>query len=345
MPRRSVAGGPAAVPLSNRRGTTSKNEDRGFGVDRLSVSFPVNSYEEDPSAWSMISARNPGTPQAAETRSASVELGPKVRAFVGVQELPTGQTWAKVEWNPSRVEDPEGHSLCPVDAVQSTAAAALAAAGDLVEVPPDPGTAKVRRIDVARDFQGVERPDFFVRSLGPLPRPWARRNLVHFDPSRNGAQTLMVGSGAGVARLYDKNAETEGNAPGVLRWEVEARSSWAKNYGEVVVLADVRAERVKQLAANRWEWSQMGVEVSAPDRVIEKVSNSGLSAAKQRSFLGWLFLQAHGVEQPIADATVAEWRRLQRQLGVTLTREDGTPAIGFVTRLDWDSGREVVRVA
>lgn len=347
MPVRHLAavGATGQVPLSNRRGTSVKKRLRGFGVDRLSVSWPCRGFDPDPSVWSSISMRNPGTPLAAESRSVSVELAPGVRAFVGVREVPAkGETWAKCEFNPSRVVDAEGHSLAPVEAVQSVTARVLAAAGEIVGLPGELETARVRRIDVARDFEGVDRPDLFVRTLAPLPRPWARQNLVHFDPSRHGAQTLMVGSGAGVARLYDKNAETGGDAPGVLRWEVEARSAWAKNYGGVDVLGDVVPANVVQLAVNRWEWSQMGAEVSSAERVIEIVSRAGLSPAKERAFLGWLFCQAHGWDRPISKNSVAEWRRLQRELGVSLVRPDGSASVTFVSRLDWETGREVVRM-
>jgi hypothetical protein len=204
----------------------------------------------------------------------------------------------------------------------------------------------VKRVDLTRDFE-CERPDFYLRGLGPVKRPWARRNLVHFDPSRNGAQTLMVGSGAGVVRLYDKCAETEGAAPeGTLRWEAECRSGWATNYGGICKVSDLHdAKKSAALAANRWEWSAMGVEVSARSRVIEKVQRSGLSPAKQRGFLGWLVMSAEGITSPMGYETSAEYSRLARQLGVSLGTEALGESTGFVGRLDWDTGREVLHAA
>lgn len=302
----------------------------------------MSSFESDPSAWSSINTRNPSTPMAVETRSVSVDVKPNVRAFVGVTEV-EGQPWAKIEFNPSRVVDPDGHSLCPVVELPGAVALVVNQAAEVVGVPDEVGEMRVKRIDVARDFTGVDRPDFYVRGLGPVKRPWARRNGVYFDPSRNGAQTLHVGSGAGSVRLYDKDAESGGNAPGVLRWEVEARASWAQNYGGMKVLGDVSTETVGRLAANRWEWSAMGVEVTATERVLEAVQRSGLTPAKQRSFLGHLLLQAHGMASPLSNDTASEFNRLQRGLGVVLTPD--TDGAGFVGRLDWESGREVVRVA
>lgn len=295
-----------------------------------------------------MSTRFPGSPQAARTWSGSAPIGDGVKVFVGVQEVPgRGETWAKVEFNPSRVVDPDGHGLAAVRELPGAVEAALRAAGSLVEAGSEVGEMRVKRLDVARDFEGVERPDFYVRGLGPVARPWARLNLVHFDPQRRGAQTLMVGSRtSGVVRLYDKAAETDGVvAEGTLRWEAEARGGWCKQYGEIGVLADVSEESVGQLARDRWEWSAMGVEVCATDRVLEKVQRSGLSPAKQRSFLGHLLLRSRGMESPVGSRAAAEWNRLVRELGITLSGETFGGAGGFVGRLDYDSGREVMRAA
>src|SRR4051812_43268014 len=102
MPRapRLEAVAPTDSP-SNRRESPPKNRDTALGVDRLSVSFPCRNFEKDPAGWSSIGTRNPGTPTAAETRSGFVPIAQGHQAFVGVQEIGTGATWAKVEFNPS----------------------------------------------------------------------------------------------------------------------------------------------------------------------------------------------------------------------------------------------------
>jgi len=157
----------------------------------------------------------------------------------------------------------------------------------------------------------------------------------------------MVGSGAGVVRLYDKWAESDGAAPaGTLRWEAECRTGWTQNYGSIAKVSDLRSpERASALAENRWEWSAMGVEVSARSRVIEKVQRSGLSPAKQRGFLGWLVMQSEGIASPMGFETSAEYSRLARQLGVSIGSDAAEETTGFVGRLDWETGREVLRAA
>lgn len=344
------------VPLSNRRGTPAFNaapEVRGpipFGVDRLALSAPVAGFELDPSAWNTLTVSNPGTPMAAERRGATLKLSDDCSVFVGVQQVvATGLTWGKIEFNPSRAvqgSEPGGHSLAAPSEVRGAAQRAVdVASALLVPAVPDVGAMRVRRLDVARDFVDVARPDFLVRGLGPVHRPWARRNLVHYDPARSGAQTLMVGSGAGVVRLYDKDMETGGKAPGVLRWEAECRRDWCEKYGGVTTLDEVSDESVARLGLNRWEWSQMGTEVEAMEAVVEKVMRSDLSFAEQRGLIGYLTMIATGADVRAATHTHSKYRRVARELGVTVDPGSlGGESPGFRARLDLESGTAVCGV-
>ncbi len=353
------------VPLSNRRGTSAKSEDRasGVGVDRLSLSAPVRDFERDPRAWNTITDNLPGSDQGRVSHGVSVPWR-NGSLYVGAQVIrATGQTVGKIEFNPSRASeepgaghstrsDPKcseqppasGVSLATAETARRTAAEAWELAGELVEWSGPQEGARVRRIDTARDFEGVADGGALIRALAPIHRPWARRNLVHADPQRNGAQTLMVGSGAGVARLYDKHAESKGRAPeGTLRWEAECRSDWASKYGGIVRFEDLTDARVTALATERWGWSSMGVEVAGMRRVVEKVRASDLSGREQASFLGWLVLESSGQAWEAGSATLAKYRRLQRELAIAV--DDLDQGETFYSRLDFETGREVHRVA
>jgi hypothetical protein len=318
-----------------------------FGVDRVSVSAPVAGFEKDPSAWATFAVVGPGTPKAARRWGASAKLTDTCTLFIGVQEVPaTGMSWCKLELNPSRWADSDGHSLASVSSTHEAVEEAMDRASEwLVPAVPDAGALKVRRLDVARDFSDVARPSYLIRGLGPVHRPWARRNLVHYDPGRSGAQTLMVGSGAGVVRLYDKDQETGGAAPGVVRWEAECRRSWVQNYGNIETLNDVTGESVDALGTDRWEWSAMDTEVSAMEAVVEKVMRSDLSFAEQRGLIGYLTMIAAGGDVRAATSTHSKYRRTAKHLGITvdpgsLSGDDP----GFSARLDLELGTAVCSV-
>ena len=125
---------------------------------------------------------------------------------------------------------------------------------------------------------------------------------------------------------------------GTVRWETEARA-WAENYGGIRVLDDVNADSIERLAQDRWELSHMGAEIARSiGRLVEVVSQSGLSRAQENSFIGWLVKQAAGVDcSDTSRATQAKYRRLQRELGIAAPADLGS-MIEVVRRLDWGSG-------
>jgi hypothetical protein len=304
----------------------------------------VRDVAED-QAWASITIQ----PRSGlDQRGASVEVeGASVYVGAKVLEFPDGtrRPFGKVELNPARVGDPEGVGLLPVSELRGR----LAPVFELVTaeyVTPDCSLdeAGVRRLDVARDFSGVNDVPALLAGLANVHRPWSRKNNLYNDGTRNGAQTLLVGSRAGSVRLYDKWAETCGRAPeGVLRWEVEGRAAWSSQYGSIEMLCDVDDSSVQTLAENRWRWSGMGSEVMTRNEVVARVRAAGLSPALRRSFLGWLMETASGYDAAVSKEAAAKYRRLARDLGVTLGPEALAGAL--VGRLDWDEGTVVLRAA
>ena len=345
------------VSLSNRGETSSLIEDFGVGVDRLSVAFEVRDFDPDPSAWRSYAQSFVAGELASESFSASVPVDGAAPVFVGVT-VPVarlsggvvpgqGPVYGKIEFNPSRFVDPAGFGLASLVDCLDVFPSVLAAAGVVVEAvhSDDLDSYSLRRVDVAKDFHSVVSPSALIRGLAPIPRRWARKNLVHADPSRNGAQTLLVGSKSGSARLYDKCAETGGLAPvGTVRCEIEARVDWVRKYGGVSTVADLHKLGLEELGRNRFEWSAMGVEVKSTNGVVDVVAQSGLSPREQANFLGWLMTQSTPHAYVPASSTLAKYRKLQRELNISLGG-DVRDVVGFSTRLDWDSGQVITRVA
>lgn len=340
-------------PFPGQRGSEKGVPTGWLGLDRLSISFPIRAFNDSPGAWSTLSISFPGTPEENETRGTKLKLAGGGEAFVGVREVPGARVplWGKVECNPSRILDPDGFSLAPLDSIEEVASRVVAAAAHEL-LDPSCGLADMRprRIDVAKDFTGVTRPASLLAGLATVHRPWSRKNALFNDGTRNGAQTLLVGSKSSGVRLYDKASETDGGVPeGTLRWEVEGRKGWLDRYGGMARLSDITVRTLSEFATDRWEWSGMGTEIGAADEVVERVTRSGLSPAKQQRVLGWLLLVSVGRQASMAKETAAEYRSIARRLGIAIGAdcfgEQATAGGAFAARLDWESGREVIRAA
>lgn len=323
----------------HRFGPVEPRGEGTYGVDRLSVSFPARFASRE--GWSTQTRKATGRGDQVSS-SVQLDCGP-TSVFVGVQEV-AGEVWGKVEGNPARMVDPDGYSLAPVKAIPTLAREMWEAATEMVAPGCTLPEARLKRVDVARDFSGVANPPLYVRSLVGVRRPYAKRAYVFSNPARGNAETLAVGSGSGMARLYDQHeAYSEKGAPeGSLRWELEARDRWLSKV-DLERVGDWNAESVSEIAAARWDWSGCGLEVAAVDAVIERVLRSDLSAAKRERLLGRLLLQAQGFPVGGGRNMSREYDRLIRDLGVVLPASE--TASTFVGRLDWATGTEVLRAA
>jgi hypothetical protein len=87
----------------------------------------------------------------------------------------------------------------------------------------------------------------------------------------------------------------------------------------------------------------MGVEVAGMRRVVEKVRASELSDCVQAGFLGWLLMESAGMAWEAGPATLAKYRRIQRELSIATDDLDQGETV--FSRLDFETGREVFRVA
>jgi hypothetical protein len=323
------------------------------GIDRCSLSFPLGGFEADETAWSAKTVTGPGTPTEAVSWATSVTVGDPeagVKAYVGVKEVPESKHrwWGKVEFNPSRIVDPKGFSLATVSQLRPSVDLVLGVVECLVEpAVASADEVRVKRLDLARDFGGVARTAALLSGLQTIHRPWAKKNAVFNDGSRNGAQTLLVGNKSSGVRLYDKTRETHGGVPdGTVRWESQCRGEWLENYGSIKQLRDVNAETVGDLTMNRWEWSAMGHEVTGTEEAVERVMRAEwLTAAEQRGLLGWMLMASKGRETPMSTQTAAKYRHAARRLGVAINTETFDSGGGFTARLDWESGTEVLGVA
>jgi hypothetical protein len=323
------------------------------GVDRLSLSMPLRDWEADPSVWDQRTVRNEGRKSAGRPDSWSQSLTVQAdgaSVFLGVAMV-EGRPWGKIETNPSRFGDPDGCSLLPVAGLPGAVGRMWEVAGGVMRPNCELGQARVRRLDVARDFRLEHvRPALLVSSLARVRRPYARWSGVWSSPSAGDAQTLHAGSGAGMVRLYDQHeAYAERGAPeGSLRWEAEARRGWLGRLGGGIEDVDVlvhAGQRVERLALDRWGWSGMGATVAAraavASRALDLVESGEMSAAVVRGCLGEWVLRSEGLASMTSPTTAARYRRFCEVAGLPADGDGDWLQGGSSVRLDFELGREV----
>ena len=364
---------------SNRRDLPLLNgvSSTDVGIDRLSISFQVGDFDPNPDHWQSHSERHsqkPSNPWSSyeqlhpvdghnigavtESYSRQVELNDGVEIYVGVQAFSidgklthldrkgdvVSRLYGKIEFNPSRVVDPAGHRLATVSETIEALIAAVARVDLFVTpiYPDDLSALKIKRIDVAKDFSDVTSISGLLRGLSVFPRKWARKNMLHNDPLKGGAQTLTVGSSRGLVKLYDKFEESKGAVEeGTLRWEVQARQAWSQKFGGLFTAADISEPRIILLANDRWSWSGMGAEVVLQIGILDVAERLEVSERVAATFIAWLRDQGSASSWRPSFSTASKFRGFQRRLGVAI----GPEALSQFTqsiRLDWDSASGVV---
>jgi len=328
-----------AEPPSNRKGSvpflTLAGPPAPIGLDRLSLSFPIERPDSS-RFYTETVTRNLDGPRVS---LGTMEDG----CFIGAMEIPERGWVGKVEANPSRFDDPDGCSLLPVEQAHEAACRMLGVASTVVQLRTEPASVRVKRADLARDFTGSTDPGFLIRGLGGRRRKHARRQFTYSDPQRGNAETLFVGSKSGGVRLYDQHeAYADKGAPaGAIRWEVEARAAWLAS-GGVERVGDLRnVVALRDYAAERWAWSEMGATVMGEGALVAHLAqlqaDGEITTSEAHRVLGFMYCEAQGFALPQSRRTFYRLRSIVRSHGLYLSIGSGPAS----KRLDWATGVEI----
>jgi hypothetical protein len=207
--------------------------------------------------------------------------------------------------------------------------------------------ASVKRLDVARDFDGVTAIPALLDGLQSVRRPGRIKSQRFADAVANRAETLRVGPRSWSCTLYDKHAETKGlAAPGRLRFEARCRSEllagarMVASVGRSVSrVGDITQERVDAICREQWAHVGFDREVNGAGAFAERINRADLPPRVKRDLVGYLAARALGVDLSMSDNTERKYRRLSADLGLVLLDADD---LGFSARLDLDQGTQVV---
>jgi hypothetical protein len=343
--------GHGRFPLSNRgeTGVQDSTPSARGGLDTVGISVPVADY--DPTGCT-VSIRNAGTPE--ETRTFRRKLDGGGFAAWGIGDV----VWLEASL-PKRAGEDNIEAVNTSDAVELIAAM-HEEAGSFIEYDQARDGhrfefSKVVRLDLVRDFDGVQSPGFILDGLAQVPVTGRSKRRRFADGERNRAQTLTVGPmKAWAATLYDKHEETLGKAhvapEGRVRFETRMRSDvltsvWAKQHGghvrQVMDLEEVKLERLRRGMFERVGFDR---EVQAMGRLVEMVNDADLTARQRRELWAYLTGGPFGLDLGFARDAERRYRRLAADLGVVMV-DPLTEGPNVTVQLDYDQGREVTRVA
>lgn len=283
--------------------------DDVIGVDKLWLTTPVRRYAGD-EAWRTIGA------DGRRDVDVSSNFGARVHVRVYTDQ---GSPWATISFNPSRFLDPQGCTLAPIRELPETMRLAFDVAGGVVDLPGSPKSARVKRVDVSRDFSGISGVAIFLRAFADAPRGNAKFTRLSLGP-RGLVEGVATGSkSGGRAELYDKYIESKGRVPeGTLRFEAQCRG-WARDRARIERGSDLNAENLARLAWDRWNWAGFGASVASISHALAIISRSDLKPATKRNLEGYLALRYVGHIAQMSSATRSRYNRIMKGLGIVVS--------------------------
>lgn len=320
------------------------------GLDTVGISVPVKDWDD---TGCTVSIANHGTPEECRTFRRKLDGGGF--AAWGIGDV----AWLEASL-PKRKGEGNVEAVGTTEAIELIAHMHEEASGflgfDKVRDGHRFEMSKVVRLDLVRDFDGVQSPSFILDGLAQVPVIGRSKRRRFADAERNRAQTLTVGPlKAWAATLYDKHEETLGKsyeAPeGRVRFETRLRSDvltsvFAREHGgHVVQVMDLEEEKLQGLRRGMFERVGFDREVQAMGRLAEVVlAAEGLTDAERRGLWAYLTLAPYGGDLGYSRNTERKYRRMAADLGVVMM-DPRTEGPNVTVQLDYDRGREVTRVA
>ena len=221
------------------------------------------------------------------------------------------------------------------------------------DIPPVDRTV-VQRLDLARDFVGVESTDRTLTALAHRHIAYARFNESHRRPDGT-MQSLTRGSkNEYLVRGYDKAYELLDKARtdraghelliawasvsgGRFRFELELRRPLLRRKG-LIRMTDFTPDVIDGLARHYFEHAGWADPYGGRGRVQQTLEQlrPSLSRADFRSLCSFLYSVERGIEVDLSRHVLDRIRPLVRKHNLLDIEDDGE-----VRRLDFDAGREI----
>jgi len=211
---------------------------------------------------------------------------------------------------------------------------------------------RTNRLDLDRDFEGVEHQVPLLSGLAKLRAAYNPKTRLFPDPTKSGAMTLTRGPATRwLSTLYDKEGEARHraryapeaekaqrqdditSARGRLRFEARLRADVLDTQRHI---GDLAEEPLAFLRRKYFERVGYGMEVAGMDRAVALIVASELTEAAKIQTLGYLVMESQGMPAAFGRTTVWKYRKRCEELGVTAA--DMASLATTSVRLDYDTG-------
>jgi hypothetical protein len=312
--------------------------DGTFGVDRLCLGFPL-----DPNSVALSLEYWKSTRGGRRAVLHPLPSSDRCAVTVTLWEHPNWK--ARMDFNPSRVYDPEGTSLCPPGLLRylverlvrrmavwfwPDGATIDEVTGELRVPPAVLDQMKLSRVDLARDYATEDAAKWV--SKAEHCRPAYGKQWTH--GGRGPGRTAYLGAKRDFFRVYDKHIQSKRLAPaGQVRAELELKGGWR---GDVTTLGKLTPLWMAWRFAERWVWSGLGDPIAA-GHPLEALLALDLSAARKAPVMGSFWAEECGRDIGLPKHTMNEHRRHWARAGAV----PGLRVAASSVRLDLETGREV----
>ena len=265
------------------------------------------------------------------------------RAVVKWQLLKT--SWAiRLEFNPSRFQDPDGYSLAMPEATQFIVQKLVEenmftsmdgipefALNDFGEIQIDDWhpnwreMIRVARLDTSVDFL-IPDPDFNLGLYSSIRPKYAKATRITFDGGPPETWEGVYKTRDGVPKMYNKYQKAKEDKlrvlppEGLYRFEFQyGRKSLARAH--IHTLADVTSAKFEQALRSGWERSNLSTSVFAENAWMRLIGKSLLPPKIRAEVIGFLQAELGQVELGYGVEEMTDVKAWAREAGINFKKE------------------------
>jgi hypothetical protein len=289
------------------------------GVDYLELAFAIREPKFKSSRFATWKTKGYDTPDGPVITSGWLEishLGHTIRLKVYRSRLCGWRCF--MHFNPSRIVEPLGIGLCRSQDLPAVIDDVMGVVSQHVRPFGSSDYFTVRRIDIAHNLRGIDRPADYLLGLRGVYRPHATLTGL-LGGAGPACGTLQAGSASGgKVKLYDKHLKDPDLAPpGTMRAEVQADLGWCKQFG-ILRVADINPLSVGRLVTNRLDWFGLEREVMTFETACEKVIElPDMTASTKLGLLHYVLSVQKGFDPTVSISTARKYNGLLKKYQIS----------------------------